>query len=114
MIDQSTVSWMIDAFDARYPLDQARVMLMDVLDELGLGVGWPCDQHRTSVADRLCNVMQKVLIFGRMAAPDRIGLVMEMVSWVVRMNDEPLDVFTIEVKHTSLMMIDPDNRVIMA
>ena len=51
--DELRVAWMIDGFDSDDNPHQPRIVLADVLDQLGLGIGWPRNENRASVCDRL-------------------------------------------------------------
>jgi hypothetical protein len=57
--------------------------------------------------------MQEILILAGVSAADRIGLVVDMPRWIMRMNDEAFGVVAIEMKDARFAMIDPDNCVIM-
>jgi hypothetical protein len=107
-------SGMIDRFDPSQAIDQLRIVPMDVLDQLGLGVRRAGDEHRPCVGDGGGDLMEKVLIFGDMPATQRVCLVMDMVGRIVGAENQPIDLRRIEMEDSRLMMIDPDNGMIMA
>ena len=47
--DELPVAWMIDGFDSDDNLHQPGIMLADVFDQLGLGIGWSRNENRASV-----------------------------------------------------------------
>src|SRR5262245_6542227 len=51
--DELAVAWMIDGLHADDDLHQPGIMLADVLDQLGLGIGRPRNENRAGVCDRL-------------------------------------------------------------
>ena len=53
------------------------------------------------------------MIHGSMPAANGICLVMDMPRWMVRIQKKPFDVFRAEVKYTRLVMIDPNDRMIV-
>ena len=82
--DEGRVGRMVDRLDPGQTLDQLRVVAMDVLHQLGLGVGRAGDQHRPGIGDGDGDLMEKVPILRGVAAADRIGLVMDMERRFVR------------------------------
>ena len=66
---------MIDRFHADDLLHQPRLMLVDVLHQLGLGVCRARDQDRARAFDRLDDAMKKVLILRGVPAADGVCLV---------------------------------------
>ena len=47
--DELPVAWMIDGFDSDDNPHQPGIMLADVLDQLGLGIGGPRNENRARV-----------------------------------------------------------------
>ena len=70
MVDQLSVAWMVDGFDADDDLHQLRMAGMNVFDQLGLGVGGSGDQNGAGVGDRLRNCFEEILILSGMAGAD--------------------------------------------
>jgi hypothetical protein len=72
--DELPVAWMIDGFDTDDNPHQLGVMLADVLDQLGLGIGWPRNENRASVCDRLADSLKEGVILRFVPAPDGVCL----------------------------------------
>ena len=68
------VARMIDAFHADDLLCQLRIVLADMLDELGLGVGRAGDQDRARIRDRLGDRLQKRMISAPCPLPTELAL----------------------------------------
>ena len=111
--DELRVARMIDGLDAGNDLHQSRVVLADVLDQLGLGIGRSGDENRAGVGDRLSDRLQEGVIFRRMSAADGIGLVMDVSCRVVRMQHQFFDVGRAEMKYARFLMVDPNDGVEM-
>ena len=79
---------MIDGFDASDQLHQFRIMLVNVLHEFGLGIARAGDQHRAGIGDRLDDGVQEVLVGRGVAAADRVGLVMDVLGRIIRMQNQ--------------------------
>ena len=74
MGDELPVAWMIDGFDSDDNPHQPGIMLADVLDQLGLGIGWPRNENRASVCDRLSHSLKEGVILRGVPAPDGVAL----------------------------------------
>jgi hypothetical protein len=111
--DQRAVARMIDRFDAGNGFHLAWFVLMNVLDQLGLGVRGAGDENGIGVGERFGNGVKILIIRGGVSAPDRIGLVMDVVGRMLWMNDEPFDIGPAEMKNARLSMVDPDDGVVM-
>jgi hypothetical protein len=57
--DKLRVAWMIDGFGSDDNLHQLGIMLADVLDQLGFGIGRPRNVNRAGVRDRLSDGLKK-------------------------------------------------------
>jgi hypothetical protein len=111
--DERCVARMIDRFhsdDDRHPL---RVVPMNVLDEFGLCAGRPSDENRTGICNRAHDRAKTIVIFRGMSASDGIGLVMDVLCWMLRMQDKSFDVRRAEMKNTRFPMIDPDDGMVV-
>jgi len=104
---------MIDRFDAGNGFDLAGLVLMNVLDQLGLGVGRAGDENGISVGERFGDGVKIVMVRGGVPAANRIRLVMNVFGRMLRMDDEPFDIGPTEMKNARLPMIDPDDDVAM-
>ena len=109
--DELAVARMVDGFHAGDDLHQLRVVVVDVLDELGLGVGRPGDEHGAGVRNRLRDPVEESLVFRGVSAADRIGLVMDVLGRVVRVQHQFGDVGRVEMKHAGLAVVDPHDGV---
>ena len=105
------IAWMVDGFHADDDLHQLRGVLVDVLDQFGLGVGWPGNQNRSSVGDRLSDCPEEVLIFRGVTRTDGVRLVVNVPGRMIRMNHKLFDVGRAEMKDAGLMVVDPNDRV---
>jgi hypothetical protein len=103
----------IDAFHADDLLRQLRIVLADMFDQRGLGVGRAGDKDRTGIGDRLRDRMQKSMVFGGVPAADRIGLVMNVFGGIVGVQHQLLDIGRAEMKNARFAMIDPNDGVMM-
>ena len=111
MINERSVGGMIDRFDADDLLDEFRIVMVDVLDQFGLGVCRTGNENELSVFHRVGDVVQEFLVFGGMSASDGIGLVMNMLYRIVWLDDDPIGFRRVEVENARFVMIDPDDRV---
>ena len=100
---------MVDRLHRRDDADQLRIVVVDVLDEFGLGVRRAGDENRAGVSDGLRNAMKKILILRGVPAADGIRLVMDMPSRVVGMQHELVDSRQPEMEYARLAVIDPDD-----
>ena len=80
MRDQFAVARMIDALDAVDDLHQLRLMRADMLDQLGLGIGWPRNENRASVCDRLSDSLKEGVILRGVPAPDGVCLMVDVLG----------------------------------
>ena len=90
---------MIDGLHSSNRLRQLRDMLVNVLDQLGLGVGGTGDQNRAGVRDGLGNGLEILMIRRGMSAADAIGLMMDVLSRMLRMHDKARDVRWTEMEN---------------
>ena len=104
---------MIDRFHAGNGFHLARLVLMNVLDQLGLGVGRAGDENGIGVGERFGDGVKILMIRGGMSAADRIGLVMNMPRRHVGMKDDLIEAGKTEMEDPGLQMVDPDDRVKM-
>jgi hypothetical protein len=79
------VAKVIDRLHADDELHQVGIMLTDVFDQLGLGIGRPSNQNRAGVGDRASDGLKEVVVFGGVPAPDGVRLVvyMELALWCI-------------------------------
>jgi hypothetical protein len=104
---------MIDGFhpdDDRHPL---RIVLVNMLDKFGLGVGRPCYENRTSIRNRIHDCLKIVVIFCGMSASDGVGLMMDVSRRMIRMQHESFDVRRVEMENAGFVMIDPDDSMLV-
>ena len=102
---------MIDSFHSEDDVHQLWIVVMNMFDQFGLCVGWARDENRTGVCNRLGNGVEIIVIFCCVPATDRVCLVMNVLGWVIRVQNEPFDVYQAEMEHARLMVIDPDDGV---
>jgi hypothetical protein len=111
--DQRTVARMIDRFHAGYGFHFVRLMLVNMLNQLGLGIGRAGDENGIGVREGFGDGAKVLMIRGGVSAPDRIGLAMDMFGRMVWMDDKPFDIGPVEVENARLLVIDPDDGVMM-
>jgi len=104
---------MIHRFHAGYGFHLAWLVLVNVLDQLGLGVRRAGDENGIGVGERFDDGMKVLMICSSVTAPDRIGLVMDVFGRMVWMDDEPFDIGPAKIENTRFPMIDPDDGVVM-
>jgi len=49
--DELRVAWMIDSFHSDDDVHQLGIVVVNVFDQFGLCIGWPCNENRTSVCN---------------------------------------------------------------
>ena len=86
-------------------------MLADVLDQLGLGVGWPRNENRAGVCDRLRDSLKEGVVLRGVPAPDGVCLMVDVLGWTIRMQHEPFHIGRTEMEHAGFMVIDPHDRM---
>lgn len=57
--DELSVAWMIDGFHAGNNLHQLGIVLVNVLDQFGLGIGRPGNNNRAGVGNRCGDGLEK-------------------------------------------------------
>jgi hypothetical protein len=82
-----------------------------VLDQLGLGIGGPGNENRAGVCDRLRDSLKEGVVLRGVPAPDGVCLMVDVLGWTIRMQDEPFHIGRTEMEHAGFMVIDPDDRM---
>jgi hypothetical protein len=90
-----------------------RIVVVNVLHQLSLCVRRTGNKNLACIGYGLGDVMKVALIFGRMATPDRICLVMDVSGRMIGMQVQLVHIIQAEMEYPRLMMIDPDDGVIM-
>jgi hypothetical protein len=108
--DKLPVAWMIDGFDSDDDPHQLGIMLADVLDQLGFGIGRPGNENRAGVGDRLRDRLKKGVILRGVPTPDGVCLVVDVLGRTIRVQHEPFHISRAEMEHACLMVIDPNDR----
>ena len=101
------IGGMIHGLHASDLCREVRLVMLDMLREFRLCVGWPGDEDRTGVGDRFCDLLQERVVLWRVSAPDGVGLVVNVASRSVRVDDETIHLGNIEMKDPSFVVIDP-------
>jgi hypothetical protein len=109
--DELRVAWMIDGFDSDDNPHQPRIVLADVLDQLGLGIGWPRNENRASVCDRLSHSLKEGVILRGVPAPDGVCPMVDVLGRMIRVQHEPFHIGRAEMEHACFMVIDPNDRM---
>ena len=113
MCDQLAVGRMIERLDAGNARQQLCRMPLDVLEQLVLGIRRPADQYGAGSADLGHHGVEEILVLSDVAAADRVGLVVNVTRWVIGVHHGALDVIGIEMKYARLVVIDPDDGMVM-
>jgi hypothetical protein len=110
--EELPVAWVIDGFHPHNRLHQLRIMVVDMLDEFGLGIGWPGDEDSTGICDGLSDCVQEILILRGVPRSRSVrGFVVNVPGGMVRMQYQLFGCGRAEMKYTRFAMIDPDDRV---
>jgi hypothetical protein len=112
-LDQLTITRMVDRFDGCDSQRQIRTVLSDVLAQFRLCVGRAGDQDHASIGYRLGHSLEKVVIFGGMPTADAVGFVMQVLGWMLRMDDKLVGVRCIKMEDTRFVMIDPNHGMMV-
>src|SRR5262245_8780160 len=113
MGDELRVAWMIDGFHTDDNLHQPGIMLADVLDQLGFGIGRPRNENCAGVRDRFSDSLKKGVILRGVPTPDGVCLVVDVLGRTIRVQHEPFHISRAEMEHARLMVIDPNDRMIV-
>ena len=111
MGDELPVAWMIDGFHANDNLHQPGIMLADVLDQLGLGIGWTRNENCASICNRLSDSLKEGVILRGVPTPDGVCLMVDVLGRMIRAQHESLHFGRAEMEHACFMMIDPNDRM---
>jgi hypothetical protein len=109
--DELRVAWMIDGFHTDDNLHQPGIMLADVLNQLGFGIGRARNENCAGVRDRLSDSLKKGVILRGVPTPDGVCLVMDVLGRTIRVQHEPFHISRAEMEHACLMVIDPNDRM---
>jgi hypothetical protein len=113
MVDEFSIRRMVDRFDARYFGAQARRMLFDVLDEFRLRICGSRDEDGSGVGEAIRHALKKFVVIRNVAAANAVGLVMNVACRMFRAQHQPVDIGNVEMKDTSLSVINPHDRMVM-
>lgn len=86
---------------------------MDMLDQLGLGVGGAGNQKCARSCYRFHDGLKVVLIILRMSTPDRVGFMVDMLGWMVWMQHRSIDIRRAQMENSGFAVIDPNDGMIM-
>jgi hypothetical protein len=113
VVDQSAIAWMVDRLHRHYEFHQLGIVVVDMFHQFRLCVRRPGNENRTRVGYRLGNAVEKILILCGVSAADGIRLVMDMASRVIGTQYQSVGFQTPDMKHAGLMVIDPDDGMII-
>ena len=109
--DDLAIGEMVDCFDTRDLRLQQWHVVRDMLDELSLRVCGAQDEDRPGAGHCVRHVLQVGMILGRMARADTVGFVVNLVGRIMGTQHLLIDLRDVEMKHASLVVVDPDDRV---
>jgi hypothetical protein len=66
-------------------------MVFDMLDQLCLGICRSGNEQGSGIDDGLGHALQEIVILGRVAAADAVGLVVDMARRIVGVQHETID-----------------------
>ena len=104
---------MIDRFYPNHCLHHLWIMLMDMLDQLGLGVGGSGNQKCARSCYRFHDGLKVVLIILRMSTPDRVGFMVDVLGWMVWMQHRSIDIRRAQMENSGFAVINPNDGMIM-
>ena len=104
---------MVDSFHCGNALHQLGIVVVNVLDQFGLRIGWPGNQNRAGVGNRCGDGLEKVVILRRVPAADGICLVVNVPGRMIRVQHQPFDIRRAEMEHPRFMVIDLNDRVVV-
>jgi hypothetical protein len=113
MGDQLCVAWMIDRFHADDRVHQLGIMVVNVFHQFGLRAGRPGDENGAGVRDRSSNSVKKVVIGRCVPTPNGVGLVVDVLGRMIRTQNQTLDIRRAEMKHARLMVVDPNDGMVV-
>ncbi len=97
--DELSVAWMIDGLHTDNDLHQLGIVLADVFDQFGLGIGWPGNENRAGIGNRLSDGLEEGVIFRRVPASHGVCLMMNVAGRMIRVQHQPLDIGRAEMEH---------------
>src|SRR4029077_10546723 len=107
------IAWVIKRLDPGNSLAKFRMYSCNVRGQLFLRIRRPGDQYRARPQDGLRHALQKRVIYRRVSAAAGVGLVMNVLWPVTAVHRCRIHLRRIEVKDPRLVMVDPDQSVIV-
>jgi hypothetical protein len=89
--NQLAIGGVINRLNAGNLGAQPRYVSADMLHELRLGICRSRNQYSSRIGNGLCHSLKEIVILRRMAAANRIGLVVNMAGGLVGMQHEAID-----------------------
>jgi hypothetical protein len=86
-------------------------MLLQMLDQVVLGICRSRDEHRACVAEAFRNRSVKPLVLPGVATANRVGLMVDVARLPIWSDNCHLGCICVERTDPRRMMIDPDDRV---
>ena len=104
---------MIDRFHSDDDVHQLGIVVVNVLNQFGLCIGWSRNEDRTGICDCFGSSVKVVVTLCGVPAPDGLGLMMDVSGRMIRMQNEFFDVCRAEMECARFMVIDPDDSMIV-
>jgi hypothetical protein len=111
--DDLAIARMIGRLDGDDPLADCGMLLAQVFGQLGLGAGRPDNQDLAGIAECTCNVLEEMRVRAGVPAADCVGLVTQMTRWQMRMQRNFIIAGQADMEKLGLMMVEPDDGVVM-
>jgi hypothetical protein len=113
MSNELRVAWMIDGFHSDDHVHQFGIVVMNVLDQLRLCIGWSGNENCTGVRNRFGNFVKIVVIFPGVPVPNGVCLMMDVPGRMLRVQNVSFDICRTNMKHARFMVVDPNDGMIV-
>ena len=111
--DDLAIGWMIKRFDALDLGFERRGVLSDMVYEHGFFIGGSGHENGSGITKRCRYALEISPIFRRVAAADRIRLVMDVSNGVLWADDDFIRFRRIEMEEACFVVINPNDGVKM-
>ena len=111
---ECAIAWVIEGLDAGNPLAKMRLRLLNIGNELGLGIRRACNKYRAGLGDRLRDALEELVVNRRMAAVTGIRFMVNMLIGMRTADGCVIDIRSVELKHLGLAVINPYHHMIVA
>ena len=110
---QLAIAGMINRFNCGDAFGNLGVMRCEVMHQFSFGVGRAGDENGATARQGVGHLVEVGDIRGLMAAADGVGLVVNMLRGMIRMDDQLFNIIFAEIKNLGFAVINPDDGVKM-